>query len=157
MTAPMNPGSVPAPGQSPADRPVSPLDPRSPTASANTAVHPAVTGPVSGGALPELSLVSELKTAAFWLALAAYVPTIWTLFNLPTGGEATVIQVLKVIALVIGPIVSAVNLVVHAVKVKANQSRLAAIETASIAAWTELSKAGVPADIKVFLQGLHGV
>ena len=78
------------------------------------------------------SLLSELSNPATYLTLASYIPMIWTFFNWPTSGESTIVTALKIASVLVGPIATAAYAFAHSVKVKAGQSRWAAVETAIV-------------------------
>lgn len=139
MTAPMTPATV---GDVPEPPPPPPVIP-----------------PASPPANP--SWVSEVTNPHFWLSLVAYVPTVWAWFHLPTSKEATAVAVLQGISLVIGPLATAVYIIMHARKTVAHESRLAEVEKTAIAVYGELTRtagtdlATPEAGIKRVLETLH--
>lgn len=114
-------------------------------ASAPTYSEPVPTvGSVINSAPPPspASFWNELKNPATWATIAAYIPTFWGVFNLPSKGLPIALGIVHIAAILAGPIATVAYAIAHAMKASAHESRLAQIESAAVTAFMSIE--GVP-------------
>jgi len=74
------------------------------------------------------SLWAELLSPGTWMALLAFLPTVWAMFHFPSGFQASAATAVVVAGLLCGPVGLVFYLISHAMKIKAGQSRWAYVE-----------------------------